>query len=104
MVSARGRPDRVDSGDARSGAWAGVFPSCRFIDRGLLAELSAKPDGMPHHPGQVAEVCQREGRPGLTWLTAGGRWLFVTSGVRGRLVSSCNLWEQFTLTGSKPST
>ncbi|MFF5491497.1 hypothetical protein [Streptomyces virginiae] len=32
----------------------------RFIDRGLLTELSANPDGSLLHPGQVAQVCQRE--------------------------------------------
>ncbi|MET7799287.1 hypothetical protein [Streptomyces decoyicus] len=30
------------------------------IDRGLLTELSANPDGSLLHPDQVAEVCQRE--------------------------------------------
>ncbi|WP_019061596.1 hypothetical protein [Streptomyces prunicolor] len=32
----------------------------RFVDRGLLADLSANPDGTLHHPGQVAEICRRE--------------------------------------------
>jgi hypothetical protein len=32
----------------------------RFIDRKLLTELSANPDGSLLHPGQVAEVCRRE--------------------------------------------
>ncbi|MGW0538112.1 hypothetical protein [Streptomyces sp. NPDC003032] len=32
----------------------------RLIDRGLLTELSANPDGSLLHPGQVAEVCRRE--------------------------------------------
>jgi hypothetical protein len=37
-----------------------AFVVRRFVDRGLLADLSANPDGTLHHPGQVAEVCQRE--------------------------------------------
>ncbi|MFF8287482.1 hypothetical protein ACF06W_32860 [Streptomyces albus] len=32
----------------------------RFVDRGLLADLSATPDGTLHHPGQVDQVCRRE--------------------------------------------
>ncbi|MFC8364882.1 hypothetical protein ACFUIY_34035 [Streptomyces griseorubiginosus] len=31
-----------------------------FVDRGLLVDLSAIPEGTLHHPGQVAEVCRRE--------------------------------------------
>ncbi|RSS81471.1 hypothetical protein EF919_40100, partial [Streptomyces sp. WAC02707] len=37
-----------------------AFVVRRFVDRGLLADLSANPDGTLHHPGQVAEVCHRE--------------------------------------------
>ncbi|WP_199830283.1 hypothetical protein [Streptomyces viridochromogenes] len=37
-----------------------AFVVRRFIDRGLLVDLSANPDGTLHHPGQVAEVCRRE--------------------------------------------
>ncbi|MFD4756413.1 hypothetical protein [Streptomyces sp. NPDC058426] len=37
-----------------------AFVVRRFVDRGLLADLSANPDGTLHHPGQVAEVCRRE--------------------------------------------
>ncbi|MEV7957951.1 hypothetical protein [Streptomyces sp. NPDC088141] len=37
-----------------------AFVVRRFVDRGLLVDLSANPDGTLHHPGQVAEVCQRE--------------------------------------------
>lgn len=32
----------------------------RFIDRGLLVDLSANPDGTLHHPDQVGQVCRRE--------------------------------------------
>jgi hypothetical protein len=37
-----------------------AFVVRRFVDRGLLVNLSANPDGTLHHPGQVAEVCRRE--------------------------------------------
>ncbi|MFJ6000502.1 hypothetical protein [Streptomyces sp. NPDC092370] len=37
-----------------------AFVVRRFVDRGLLADVSANPEGTLHHPGQVAEVCQRE--------------------------------------------
>lgn len=37
-----------------------AFVVRRFVDRGLLVDLSANPDGTLHHPSQVAEVCQRE--------------------------------------------
>jgi hypothetical protein len=37
-----------------------AFVVRRFVDRGLLVDLSANPDGTLHHPGQVAEVCRRE--------------------------------------------
>lgn len=37
-----------------------AFAVRRFVDRDLLVDLSANPDGTLHHPGQVAEVCQRE--------------------------------------------
>ncbi|MFF3343632.1 hypothetical protein [Streptomyces flavidovirens] len=37
-----------------------AFVVRRFVDRGLLVDLSANPDGTLHHPGQVAEVCHRE--------------------------------------------
>ncbi|MEV7797396.1 hypothetical protein AB0O68_36555 [Streptomyces sp. NPDC087512] len=37
-----------------------AFVVRRFVDRGLLADLSANPDGTLHHPGQVDQVCQRE--------------------------------------------
>ncbi|MEU9413604.1 hypothetical protein AB0E08_49040, partial [Streptomyces sp. NPDC048281] len=37
-----------------------AFVVRRFLDRGLLVDLSANPDGTLHHPDQVAEVCRRE--------------------------------------------
>ncbi|MFG2631081.1 hypothetical protein [Streptomyces sp. NPDC048473] len=37
-----------------------AFVVRRFVDRGLLADLSANPEGTLHHPDQVAEVCRRE--------------------------------------------
>ncbi|KOG86796.1 hypothetical protein ADK38_29040 [Streptomyces varsoviensis] len=37
-----------------------TFVVRRLIDRGLLTELSANPDGSLLHPGQVADVCRRE--------------------------------------------
>ncbi|WP_031032104.1 hypothetical protein [Streptomyces albus] len=37
-----------------------AFVVRRFVDRGLLADLSATRDGTLHHPGQVDQVCRRE--------------------------------------------
>ncbi|MER6632907.1 hypothetical protein ABT301_32585 [Streptomyces sp. NPDC000987] len=37
-----------------------AFVVRRFVDRSLLVDLSANPEGTLHHPGQVAEVCRRE--------------------------------------------
>ncbi|MCL3998121.1 hypothetical protein [Streptomyces lavenduligriseus] len=37
-----------------------AFVVRRFVDRGLLVDLSATPDGTLHHPGQVDQVCRRE--------------------------------------------
>ncbi|WP_030750526.1 hypothetical protein [Streptomyces sp. NRRL S-31] len=37
-----------------------VFVVRRFVDRGLLADLSTTLDGTLHHPRQVDQVCQRE--------------------------------------------
>lgn len=31
----------------------------RFVDRGLLVDSRANPDGTLHHPGQATEVCRR---------------------------------------------
>jgi hypothetical protein len=37
-----------------------AFVVRRFVDHGLLVDLSVNPEGTLHHPGQVAEVCRRE--------------------------------------------
>ncbi|MEV5203169.1 hypothetical protein [Streptomyces sp. NPDC053720] len=37
-----------------------AFVVRRFVDRGLLVDLSANPESSLHHPGQVAEVCRHE--------------------------------------------
>ncbi|GAA2731669.1 hypothetical protein [Streptomyces nogalater] len=37
-----------------------AFVVRRFVDRGLLADLSATPDATLHHPDQVDQVCRRE--------------------------------------------
>lgn len=37
-----------------------AFVIRRFVDRGLLADLSANLDETLHHPGQVAEICARK--------------------------------------------
>jgi hypothetical protein len=37
-----------------------AFVVRRFVDCGLVVDLSANPDGTLHHPGQVPEVCRRE--------------------------------------------
>ncbi|AJP05417.1 hypothetical protein TU94_00335 [Streptomyces cyaneogriseus subsp. noncyanogenus] len=37
-----------------------AFVVRRFVDRGLLADLSANPDGTLHHPDQVDQVCRRK--------------------------------------------
>ncbi|MGW3494823.1 hypothetical protein [Streptomyces sp. NPDC001020] len=37
-----------------------TFVVRRFVDRGLLVDLSANPDGTLNHPDQVAEVCRRK--------------------------------------------
>ncbi|WP_086741808.1 hypothetical protein [Streptomyces glaucescens] len=37
-----------------------AFVVLRFVDRGLLVDLSANPDGTLHHPDQVDQVCRRE--------------------------------------------
>ncbi|GAA3372604.1 hypothetical protein GCM10017744_104780 [Streptomyces antimycoticus] len=42
-----------------------AFVVRRLVDRSLLVDLSASPAGTLHHPGQVAEVCQREALPDL---------------------------------------
>ncbi|MFI9268633.1 hypothetical protein ACIG5C_30240 [Streptomyces werraensis] len=37
-----------------------AFVVRRFVDRGLLVDLSANADGTLHHPAQVDQVCRRE--------------------------------------------
>ncbi|MFD4667998.1 hypothetical protein [Streptomyces halstedii] len=37
-----------------------AFVVRRFVDRGLLVDLSANPDRTLHHLDQVAEVCRRQ--------------------------------------------
>ncbi|MEU3955132.1 hypothetical protein AB0F45_22900 [Streptomyces achromogenes] len=37
-----------------------AFVVRRFVDRGLLVDLSANSDSTLHHPGQVGQVCRRE--------------------------------------------
>jgi hypothetical protein len=37
-----------------------AFVVRRFVDCGLLVDLSANPDGTLHHPDQLAEACRRE--------------------------------------------
>lgn len=50
-------PNRATYGER---AHVTAFVVRRFVDRGLLADLSVNPDGTLHHPDQVAEVCRRE--------------------------------------------
>ncbi|WP_244283299.1 hypothetical protein [Streptomyces flavidovirens] len=57
IADALGTPNRTIHG-AKANVTA--FVVRRFVDRGLLVDLSANPDGTLHHPGQVAEVCRRE--------------------------------------------
>ncbi|GHJ97759.1 hypothetical protein SNE510_72780 [Streptomyces sp. NE5-10] len=37
-----------------------AFVARRFVDCGLLVDLSANPDGTMRHPGQVEKLCRRE--------------------------------------------
>ncbi|MFH9983976.1 hypothetical protein ACH4ND_33180 [Streptomyces sp. NPDC017179] len=57
IADALGTPNRTIHGEKAN---VTAFVVRRFVDRGLLVDLSANPDGTLHHPGQVAEVCQRE--------------------------------------------
>ncbi|MER6914617.1 hypothetical protein ABT354_23335 [Streptomyces sp. NPDC000594] len=66
-ISGRAAADRIAEtlgtpSPTAYGARANVtaFLVRRFVDRGLLVDLSANPDGTLHHPDQVAEVCRRE--------------------------------------------
>ncbi|GAA2504814.1 hypothetical protein [Streptomyces gobitricini] len=54
---ALGTPNRTIHGEKAN---VTAFVVRRFVDRGLLVDLSANPDGTLHHPDQVAEVCRRD--------------------------------------------
>ncbi|MGW8065980.1 hypothetical protein ACVV2G_27830 [Streptomyces ziwulingensis] len=62
IAEALGTPNRTIHGEKAN---VTAFVVRRFVDRGLLVDLSANPDGTLHHPGQVAEVCRREDLAGL---------------------------------------
>ncbi|AEY94310.1 hypothetical protein SHJG_p1179 (plasmid) [Streptomyces hygroscopicus subsp. jinggangensis 5008] len=57
IAEALGTPNPTAYGEP---ATVTAFVVRRFVDRGLLVDLSANPDGTLHHPDQVAEVCRRE--------------------------------------------
>lgn len=57
IADALGTPNRTIHGEK---ATVTAFVVRRFVERGLLVDLSANPDGTLHHPHQVAEVCRRE--------------------------------------------
>ncbi|MGW3269657.1 hypothetical protein [Streptomyces sp. NPDC001056] len=57
IADALGTPNPTTFGERAN---VTAFVVRRFVDRGLLVDLSANPDGTLHHPGQVAEVCRRE--------------------------------------------
>lgn len=53
IADALGTPNPTTYGEKAN---VTAFVVRRFIDRGLLADLSANPEGTLHHPDQVAEV------------------------------------------------
>jgi hypothetical protein len=57
IADALGTPNPTTHGERAN---VTAFVVRRFVDRGLLVDLSANPDGTLHHPDQVAEVCRRE--------------------------------------------
>ncbi|QNT98437.1 hypothetical protein HEP81_08211 (plasmid) [Streptomyces griseofuscus] len=57
IADALSTPNPTTSGERAN---VTAFVVRRFVDRGLLVDLSANPDGTLHHPDQVAEVCRRE--------------------------------------------
>ncbi|GAA3017395.1 hypothetical protein [Streptomyces fulvorobeus] len=57
IADALGTPNRTIHGEKAN---VTAFVVRRFVDRGLLVDLSATPDGTLHHPGQVTELCARE--------------------------------------------
>ncbi|MCA1221930.1 hypothetical protein LCE31_26800 [Streptomyces sp. 8L] len=62
IADALGTPNPATSGERPV---VTAFVVRRFVDRGLLADLSANPDGTLHHPGQVTQVCARADLAGL---------------------------------------
>jgi hypothetical protein len=57
IADALGTPNRTIHGEKAN---VTAFVVRRFVDRGLLVDLSANPEGTLHHPDQVAKVCRRE--------------------------------------------
>ncbi|MFI1840009.1 hypothetical protein [Streptomyces olivaceoviridis] len=57
IADALGTPNPATYGERAN---VTAFVVRRFVDRGLLADLSANPDGTLHHPGQVDQVCRRQ--------------------------------------------
>ncbi|MEU7650312.1 hypothetical protein [Streptomyces huasconensis] len=57
IADALGTPNPTTYGER---ATVTAFVVRRFVDRGLLVDLSANPDGTLHHPDQVDQVCRRE--------------------------------------------
>ncbi|WKX23663.1 hypothetical protein [Streptomyces sp. HUAS CX7] len=57
IADALGAPNPTTYGER---ATVTAFVVRRFVDRGLLVDLSTNGDGTLHHPDQVAEVCRRE--------------------------------------------
>ncbi|WP_198533927.1 hypothetical protein [Streptomyces odonnellii] len=56
IADALGTPNPTAYGESAN---VTAFVVRRFVDRGLLADLSANPDGTLHHPDQVDQVCRR---------------------------------------------
>ncbi|MFE2943792.1 hypothetical protein ACFXKG_32780 [Streptomyces sp. NPDC059255] len=54
IADALGTPNRTVYGERAN---VTAFVVRRFVDRDLLVDQSAHPEGTLHHPGQVAEVC-----------------------------------------------
>lgn len=57
IADALGTPNPATSGEK---ATVTAFVVRQFVDRGLLVDLSANPEGTLHHPGRVGQVCRRE--------------------------------------------
>ncbi|MEV0888521.1 hypothetical protein AB0J03_32530 [Streptomyces microflavus] len=56
IAAALGTPNPTTPGERNL---VTAFVVRRLVDRGLLVDLSATPEGTLHHPGQVEEVCRR---------------------------------------------